>query len=253
MFAPLVLLTLTGCEQVKDIQDTVNGLTNPLVAAGIHLGVEAPESDVIHLENTPFAEGASVKVFLFDAADASSLGDTPVEGAVVDLVSASNGGAFGLEDKGGGAYTARGADGLTYAAEEITVDIDYADEAHSLSSVAPEAPEAGVATTHTAGNPMNIDLSGQGYDGIQVVVLSMSDSEVTFSNEPETIEELYTLTHGSGAVSLEVPAKAFAQPGIYAVAVAGTVNADVDGMVEVNTGLSALVAGKFRFYPVEVE
>lgn len=248
-----ILLSLAGCEQVQDIKDTVDGLTNPLVVLGLHMGVEAPESDVIDLSETAFAEGASARVFLFDAGDVASLGDTPVTGATVALVSASNAGGFSLEDQGGGTYAARGADGLAYAPEEITVDIALDDGDSSISSVSPDGAEAGIATSHSAGNPMGVDLSGQDFDGVLVVVIDMSNSQLTWSNEPDSVEELYELTHGSGDPSVEIPGEAFELPGIYAVGVAGTVNAEVEDMVEVNTGLSSLVAGKWRFYPVEVQ
>lgn len=251
-FAPL-LLGLAACDQVDDIKDTVDGLTNPLVMVGMHLGIETPSSDIIDLSDTDYAEGAQAKVFLFDASSISDLGDSPVEGATVDLVSSSNGGPFTLEDQGSGTYTARGADGLSYTAEEFTVQAGVGDGSHSIDSVSPEAPDADVPENHSAGNPMAISLDGQGYDGALVIVFDAGNGEITWSNEPTTVQDLYTFTHEETSTQVEIEGEAFEQPGVYAVAVAGTVNATDDGMVEVNTALSSLVAGKFRFYPVTVE
>lgn len=250
----LPLPSLLACEQLDEIKDTVDGLTNPLVAVGLHLGVEPPESDVINLEATPFASGASVRVLLADASDPSELDDTPVKGASVGLVSDSNGGRFDLEDQGDGSYTAKGDDGLSYAAEAVRVAVTLDDGDHAIGVAAPAAPQAGVAETHAQGQPMAIDISDQDYDGALVIVMDL-DGGVTWSNQPDTATEIYEFTHGSSdeLTQVEIPAQAFATTGLYTVAVAGTRNSTTDDMEEVNTAVSTLVAGKFRFYPVDVE
>lgn len=250
----LPLLTQIGCEQIQDIKDTVEGLTNPLVVAGLHIGVEPPESSLVNLENTPFASGASTKIFLADASDAAHIEESPVTGGDVGLISDSNGGRFGLEDQGDGSYTAKGDDGLSYAAEAVLVSVSLDEGDHSIGVAAPAAPQAGIAETHASGQPMAIDISDQDYDGALVVILDL-DGGITWSNQPDTATELYDFTYGSSdeLTQVEVPASAFSGTGRHTVAVAGTRNSTVDQMEEVNTAVSTLIAGKFRFYPVDVQ
>ncbi len=249
----LPALALAACEQVDNIKDTVDGVTNPTVIIGLDLGVEPPDTELINLDKTPFGEGATAKVFLARADSLSSVEENLVSGAVVDLVSASNGGGFQLDDQGDGTYTGKGSDGLTYEAEDVTINAEDSEGVHSLSVGAPQSPDASISSTHSAGQPMNIDLSGQDYDGALVVVLDL-DGGITFSNQPETASELYDFAYGDSGdlLSVEIPGGAFEQTGVYAIGVAGTRNSASADMTDINTALSTLIAAKFRFYPVEV-
>lgn len=250
---PLPVLAL-GCEQVKDIKDTVDGLTNPMVVEGVLLGVEPPDvGSGLDLTNSDFARGTAVKAYLADAGDPTQLADAPVKGAMVHFVSDSNGGQLLLQDQQDGSYTANEEDdGLEYFAEQVALTAELDGELRKISVNAPPIANATINNSHSAGNPMNVDISDQSFDGLLVVVLS-SSGEVAFSNLPETIEELYDFTHGEGELAVEIPGGAFNQPGLYAVGVAGTRNAGVDEMEEVNTALSTFVAGKFKFTAVNVD
>lgn len=253
LLLPMLALALGACDQVDKIKDTVDSVTNPTVIIGLDLGVEPPDSELIDLDQTPFGEGASAKVFLARADSLSNLEDNLVSGATVTLISASNGGGFVLEDQGDGTYTGKGSDGLSYEAEDVTIKAEDDDGVHSLSVGAPQATDASIASTHGAGQPMSIDLSDQDYDGALVVVLDL-DGGITFSNQPETVTELYDFAYGDGGdlLHVEIPGAAFEQPGVYAIGVAGTRNSAPEDMTDINTALSTLIAAKFRFYPVEV-
>ncbi|MCK6505190.1 hypothetical protein L6R53_17625 [Myxococcota bacterium] len=250
---PFPLFAL-GCEQVQDIKDTVDGLTNPMVVEGVLLGVEPPDvGSGLDLTNSDFARGTSVKAYLADAGDPTQLADAPVKGAMVHFVSDSNGGQVLLQDQQDGSYSANEEDdGLEYVAEQVALTAELGGELRKISVNAPPIANAPINNSHAAGNPMNVDISDQSFDGLLVVVLS-SSGEVAFSNLPETIEELYDFTHGEGELAVEIPGGAFNQPGLYAVGVAGTRNAGVDEMEEVNTALSTFVAGKFKFTAVNVD
>ncbi len=247
-------VALPACEQADDLKDTLDGLTNTTVVAGLHLGIEPPDSSVIDLSQTAFSEGASTKVFIAQAESVGALDDSPVAGADVAVLSDSNGGRFTLEDHGDGTYTGKGSDGLSYEAEDVSVSADSDAGTHRIAVGAPNVPDASIATTHAAGQAMNVNLGGQDFDGMLVVVLDL-DGGVTFSNEPSSITDLYDFAYGSSddQLSVEIPGGAFQETGAYAVAVAGTKNSEVDDMDEVNTALSTLIAGKFRFYPVSVD
>lgn len=251
----LILPLLFACEQIKDIKDTVEGLTNPLVVEAFYLGVEPPEvGSGIDLSSTTFASGSSLQVFLADAADAGELEEAPVAGAIVELVSAANGGKVPLQDKGDGSYFANESeDGIVYATESVSVTTNLDDKDRVIGVQAPPMAEVDIAETHAAGQPMMVDISDQDFDGLLVFVMASDSPEPRFTNMPETIEEIYEFTHGSAELRVEVPASAFPSAGLYIVGVAGTRNSSTDEMEEVNTALSAFVAGKARFHAVVVE
>jgi hypothetical protein len=116
---------------------------------------------------------------------------------------------------------------------------------------APPPPDADLPTAHSAGQPLSVDLAGQGFDSVLVVVLDAASLELSYSNEPADIQELYEFGHGGTGDSVEIPGDAFPGDSLYAVGVAGLVTADAADLDEVNTALSSMLAGKFRFYPVQ--
>ncbi|MCB9777942.1 MAG: hypothetical protein H6742_05215 [Alphaproteobacteria bacterium] len=250
---PLVVVG-TSCEQIGDIKDTVTGLTNPMVVEAIYLGVLPPDAGVLDLSKSEFVDGESVTVYVADAASVADIDSSPVTGADVALVSDGNGGRFPLEEVSDGKYTAKGRDGLVYSAEDvaIAIDLDGDDATHRISVQAPPPADAGIAETHVQGEALTVDISGQGYDSLLIVVIEPASGEISWTNRPETIQELYDLTRSSDVDDLivEIPGSAFPDAALYAVGVAGLDAAAVDDMEDVNTGLSTLLAGEWRFYPV---
>jgi hypothetical protein len=250
LLSTLALLTLSGCEQIADLQETVNGLTNPLVGQGLVIGVEPPDSDSgIDLSQSNFSQNAWAELYLADAASVDDMGDAPVTGATASLSSASNG-SLALGEAASGRYTIDEDGGLVYGLEATTLSVDLEDGSHSMVVTAPDAPDAALATTHGVNTPLDVDLTGQGFDSTLVVVFDVASFEVTFSNEPEDIGALYEFSHGGNGSTVEVPATAFTEQTLYAVGVAGLVNAEAADLTELNTALSGMMAGKFRFYPV---
>ena len=248
----LLFPLLAACQQIEDIKDKASGLVNPLVVEGLYLGVAEPESDEIDLSSTDFANGAVIQVFLADAASVTDIEDAPVEGATVRLRSDANGPQI-LNDEGSGRYAADAGDGLDYRASDgISLVVDLTDGEASLDLTAPPAADVDIDETHSANSAMVVDLEGQGFDSALVVVFEASSGDVTFSNRPESVKEIYDFSHGGDGESLiiELPATAFPDQTIYAVGVAGLVSATADEMVDVNTGLSTFMAGKMKFYPV---
>lgn len=255
---PLALvpaLFLTACEQVDDLKDTFEGLTNTMVVEGVLLGVEPPSTGSgLDLSGSDFAQGTSIKAYLADASDPTNLGDAPVKGAVVNFVSDGNGGQLPLVDNDDGSYKANAEDdGLVYVSEQVAITADYDESVRSIGVNAPPIANVDISETHPAATPMVVNISDQSFDGLLVVVLANAGSEVAFSNVPDSIDELYDFTHGGGELVVEIDGGAFNEPGLYAVGVAGTRNAGGDDMEDVNTALSTFVAGKFIFYAVTVE
>ena len=256
-----LVLTGAGCEKLQDIQETVEGVTERFVVEGIYLGVESPEG--IDLSETAFA-GAKLTAFLADASQISEIESAPIENTALMLMSDGNGGNMPMLDVGSGKYELSHEDGLEYVSSEfITLSSSYGSVDRAISVIAPPAAELDIDPDHAAGSPMLIDLSGQGFDAALAMVFDVETGEVTWSNEPQDISELYDMTHPNGfgleeaddsdALMLEIPAMAFAEESYYIVGVAGMVVADAADFTNVNTALSTLMAGKLRFTDVCTE
>lgn len=246
----LTLQTLSGCAEIDAFKEAVDGLTNPLVGQGIVLGVEPPEQGSgIDLSQSDFSQGAWAELYLADAASVDDMDEAPVTGASASLSSASNG-SLALAEAADGRYTTDEDGGLVYGQEAVTLTVAIEDGSHSMMVVAPSAPEADLPTSHSANSPLTVDLSGQGFDSTLVVVFDAASFEATYSNQPEDIGALYEFSHGGNGSTVELPATAFADQTLYAVGVAGLVNAEAADLAELNTVLSGMMAGKFRFYPV---
>lgn len=247
------LALATGCQQLEEIQDTIDGATSRFVVEGVLLGVEPPDDETVALalEETDFGEGARLTVFLADAADVTSIEDAPITGVDLVALSDASGGQVSVNEEGGGEYGASGEDGLVYGdGEEVLLKADFEDQDRRLTVQAPVAPEPGLERTHTAGEPLEVDLSAGAFDAALVVVIDTASSEIVFSNEPSDIQELYDFSHGEGELVVEVPGAALTDETVYAVGVAGMVNADADDLENVNTVLSTFLAGKFTFTAV---
>lgn len=253
-------LTLGGCGKLEDIKNTVEGLTERFVIEGIYLGVAEYDGE-LDLEAVGFG-GARVVGYLADAAQISEIDQAPITGVDLRLLSDVSGGSDLIED-GAGKYSLTHDEGLTYSDGEYAVlSTSYEGEDRKAGVVSPPAPDlSGVSLIHTAGDPMVIDLSGQGYDTALVVVIETDSAQTTYSNEPQGIQELYEMTHPDGisftededtddTLFVEVPERGFAQEGVYVLGIAGLVTSGADDMEGVNTALSTLVAGKFRFVTV---
>ncbi|MFH1465344.1 MAG: hypothetical protein ABIO70_13235 [Pseudomonadota bacterium] len=248
-FLLLSLLPLAACGKIEEIQDVIDGLTNPLVAEALLLGVIPPESDLLDLEGTPFEDGTALKVFLADASSIDDLEQSPLDGAVVTVKSAGNG-TLELDAGGGGVYSLNGAQGLEYeAGQDFILTASLSDVDHRVTVTAPHAPDLDLDEQHPVGEPLLIDLSEYEFDNVLVAVFDAQSGEVSYTNRPETIVELYDYTHGEGTVDRhEIPGSAFPRASVYAVGVAGMRNAVEDDYDSMNTALSSCLMGQMRFW-----
>lgn len=248
------LTLLTACQQINDIKGTVEGLTNPLVAEAIFLGVAQPDSNDIDLSGTEFDNGAALQVFLADASSVDEIEQAPVEGA--DLrVRVGGTSAVVLSEIGSGAYDATGDDGLNYTAESDAVVTAVIDGDQSqLSVTLPAAANADVPNNHGAGEALLVDLGDGSFNSVLAVVLNVRSGNVTWTNRPDGVKEVYDFTHTDEMVStVAIPGEAFPANCACAVGIAGMVNADGTTFTNANTALSAFSAGKMKFYAVAVQ
>lgn len=248
------LVVLAGCDifdKAKQVADAIEGLTNPLVLQGLVLSVQDPGDPTVVavLEAAGTEIGTGATVFLADAASASDLDNAPIAGGsvTIDDVSAT--------DQGDGSYVIDPSMGLLYVAGETwsTRAFPLPDSDESVATVI-LPPPASITwpETLTVDEPFLFDLTGQGYDGSVLLVLDQNGTP-TYSNEPESIDDVYNATLSEGELeTVEIPASAFPTEGVFVIGVAGLVGTTSADLVEVNTALSNVSAGQMVFRAVTV-
>ncbi len=252
----MLLLTSLGCVlfegTLEDVVDEIEGLTNPLVVQAAFIGVAEPESEDIDLSETEFADGNGITAFLADAASVDEMDKAPISGASARVRVGSQAAVDLSEGETDGQYTATGGEGLGYVpGQQAVLTVVIGDSTSTLPLTLPPAADVDIPETGPANQALPLDLSGQEFDRVLVVVLGMTSGEVTYSNKPEGIEDWYDFD--DAATSFEIPASAFAGADLYAVGVAGLDKADSDGFDNMNTALSGLQAGQMEFHPYLVQ
>ena len=239
-----VVLLATACD-LEQAQDTLEGLTNPLVMEAIVIGVEPPEDERISLEGSGF-DSTLATVFLADARSVNDLENAPVTTATVKV----NG--TDLSHQGGGIYVVES--GLTYvdnASWNVTAATGSGGGRAIGVAVLPPAPNVNVPDQHDKNTPLDVALGGQGFDNALIVVLDTQSGNVTWSNEPEGIKETYDFIFpDAGPGTITIPGDAFPDDSLYAVGVAGMVKADDATFENMNTVISGIITGKMKFAPV---
>ncbi|MEZ4316038.1 MAG: hypothetical protein R3F61_00970 [Myxococcota bacterium] len=254
----LALVALSGCDALNKAKDTIDGLLEPVVAEGIVLGVEPPQSQELQdlLNGSEFDSGTTVTLFMADAKEVQQIENAPIQGADVSLTGPGVNATVSEVDSG--VYVLTPADQpIEYASGDTwelrVVRTSGSSTATSTAQVLLPAPadfSAELPAQHQNNTPISLDFTGLGFDSALVVVLD-DGGNVTFSNEPKTIKEVYDFTHGTTALGvITIPGEAFPDDGVYAVGVAGLVNTDPADLSEMNTGLSSIVSGLMKMYPV---
>jgi hypothetical protein len=253
LFAALLLLP--GCDLLEDAREELTDLTNPLVGQAMLIGIAEPENELVAaaLSETDWNQGVIAQVFLADATSADDMSKAPVGGAMVNMVVGGNA-AVRLEENESGSYSASNEDGLVYqVGADVEVSVKLEGGPAMLHAQLPQAPSADLPAQQNKGAKMVIDLSADNFNAVLGVVFDAQTSEVVWSNEPTTAEEIYAFGHSDGFVnSLEIPGATFSNPGVYAVGVAGLVNGESSDFDNVNTLLSSFMAGKMTLHAVTV-
>jgi hypothetical protein len=211
---------------------------------------EFPGLDPSEIDGLNFAPFATV--LLADATEIADIENAPILGAEPKIRVGDNGAVL-LEDQEDGTYYGDGTFGLVYSpGDEATLTIRIDGVAHSAVVQMPREPDRlDVPLQHTANENMVLDFADYSYHQILIVVVDAETYEVTYSNEPETPQELYEFSQDRDIkTKFDIPSRAFNRETYYAVGVAGILLSSDDQLDEINTALSAFMAGKFYFYPV---
>ena len=242
-----VTLTLTACSEIEKLKEDFEKITNQTVLSGLVIGTEDFSHPLIEGDLSAFALNES-RVFLASAGvDSSDLNPEAISGATVELESDTNGVLQYTEDTEG-FYGLNQDDGLEYVDQEM-VTIVFEDDAgvHSISNTLPAAASFDLADDHAVGEDLVIDLTGQGFESYLVAVTRFPDGELVYSNEPTTFQDIYNLSHAESELTeVVIPGDSFSQEGVYAIALSAMVGTESEDMVELNTILSSLLAGKVK-------
>jgi len=250
----LALIGLSGCDALNKAQDTLDGLLDPVVVEGIVLGVEAPDNAQLDglLAGSDFEAGTSATVFMADAKEVQEIENAPISGADVTLNEVA------VPEVEPGIYLMPPAGAALPYASGDTWDLRIvrtSGDSTGTSIAAVFLPEPAdfsveIPQQHANNTAIPLDFTGLGFDAVLIVVID-DGGNVTYSNEPSGIKELYDFTHGTAELGvITIPPEAFPADGLYAVGVAGMVNTDAVDLEEMNTGLSAILSGMMRMYPV---
>jgi hypothetical protein len=240
------ILFFSGCELFEDVKETFEGLTNPLVAQSVFLGVEADGVDPEMLEALNVESGVAASVFLADANNADEMENAPISGAIVHM------GETSAVEAADGTYVIEPGV-LTYVVGTTwVVTMDIGEATSQADFTLPNAPQATVPTIHAANTSLDISLEGQGFDIIIGTVGRLEPSEITWSNEPTDARDVFDLATGSSDGILNIPPEAFPSSGAYVIGVGGLTKSRGQQMDNMNTALSNITAGKMKLFPVVI-
>ena len=257
MFLFSFMALLTSCELINSKLERIEELTHGFVVGGVYWGLEDFQSQYMDLNTTDFAANAELSIYLANATIREELSANPVSRADVFL-STGTVQNFSIPESSDvlGTYSSSSLNGLVYmGGEYATLDITHSQIPHQIGIEVPNAPNFTLPASHTLGDGISIDLSGQGFYEAFVVVVRADDGSITYERRPDDIESLYQFAHPNGVLlteeseyieTIDIPPSAFPVYNLYAIAVAGIKSSSQEDMVDVNIMLSSFIAGKFR-------
>lgn len=242
---------LAGCDLFNAAKETVEGVVQPTVAVGLVVRAEATGEGLESYDlGDAHASGLGATVFLADARSVNDLGNAPIRGASLELTACGDTVAF--EESASGTYTVAPGTALDRCGENAAsfARVDVA-EGVGAPFTLPPAPDVDIPLMWDAGQPMTIDLSGQGYGSALVAVVDAQDGALTFSNKPEGIVATYQFLTGNQDVgAIEIPGSAFRADTVHAVIITGLVRTPNRDVTKANTALSVLMGGRAQPFAV---
>lgn len=228
------LSLLGGC---LDLEELFAGVTSDHFAEATVLGLSAPAG--MELTGTRYEDGARAGVYL------ASISGEPID-AVMGLRSPSNG-DIALEPQGDGSWI---TPGLIYTVGETYTVLR--DGAEVLQAPAVGPPTFAVPATHASGTGITIDLGDQGFERALVTILDLETGEEVWDNVPDDISAAMLEMNEEDPLYVDVPADVFAEPGAYAIGVAGLTPSTPADVQDLNTLVSIMATGVMVLQPMQV-
>jgi len=243
-----------GCGELSNLRDAYEGITERFVVSAVYVGVEDRED----VDLTEIGLSTQVTSYLSDAAEISEVNNGSLSGLDVQLTTGSFG-QSSFVDVGDGQYELDAFDGLAYTpAESAIIEAVYQGTKRSISVKTPVTADVDVYPIVEVGDPVIVDLNGQGFDAMLVVLIDVESASVVYSNEPSDVVGLIEMTHPYGYhlsshdesgldMVVEVPGEAIDRAGTYLLGVAGLNLSDPASYQDINILLSSFMAGRFTF------
>lgn len=254
-------MLLMGCGRLKATEDLLDGLTEGVLMEGLYLGMDVPVAfqDLFAFsgeeDDGAFAYTAACKVMLAQVASPADIGNNPIEGAEISLLTSADG-SLDMAELDAGEYVLTSAEGLEYQpGKSATVVGNLGDLDISAAVTMPDPPlDLAMESVIAVDSPTTVSMLDAGYENMIIAVYNLTSGKVTWDNVPDDFQGLYDFTRPDAPVQLvEIPGEAFPVVGSYIIGVAGMEIADVSGFEGVNTTLSAFMAGQMTLVYVTVE
>jgi hypothetical protein len=258
-------MILGSCEDFQIMQDNVADATRVVAGQGLILGVSDPGIPGVDLSETGFTSGAQAAVFLVSIKEIAQLqladiGNSPLEGASIRIVD-REGNSGNATPEVAGIYLMPPSPDLAFVTDStFMVEAEVGGELSTAEITVPAPAQISVPQTHGANDPMSINLAGQGFAGVVVVVIaaSLDGVEVTYSNQPASPSEAFGFavdiaTAQEDIAFVDIPGSAFyIDNAIYAVGVAGITANTADDLDNFNSFFSDFMAGHLVFSTTSV-
>lgn len=243
------LVWLAACgvvNAVNEVKDKVQGATDPMVAQGLILGVEEPTDPELAAVLDAAGREPGTEATLFLAEEVTGGAGGPWTGARASLESDVEVEFVEVED---GLYRIEAGAGPDYqVGASWSVEVAGTEPAR-VATTLPDAADVVVPQLHPAMADLVLDLTGQGFSSVLVVVIDGLGT-VTWTNAPEDAASAIELAgRGEDLEVFTIPGvEAFPTEAIYAVGVAGLTNNEAQDVENLNTLVSGLQAGKLRWF-----
>lgn len=233
----MVLFLLLGCDEIDAL---FAGITDPDVAEGLVVGLDAPED--LDLTGTPFENGGRAAAYL------STVGGDPVV-ADLELMSPSNG-RITLVDEGEGVWSSPADLDVTYVVGDTYVL--RRDGAEILRAEAAPPVSLTLPSVHARGVVLSLDASDQDFDGLLASVLDLETREEVWTNVPDDAEAVQAMLLEEPVLALDIPGEIFSDAGAYAIGVAGLRMNEAVDVTDVNALASLMATGVLQMRPLTV-
>jgi hypothetical protein len=245
------LLVVTSCLLVGVACDFLNGVHEDIEAATAALAVGAlvveavpPDSEVNWdaLDLPVDVPVATARVVALDLGRPDDEGlPTVIEGA---RVTAGDPPVLLAEDAGQGVYRGTDIDYAPGAIWGVDVLAPGFDEVGHVEVVLPGVADLTIPETWRAGEPMTLDVTGQGFRFLWVFAHDVLRDEVLFNNLPPDLADLPGLRFREDATTLRVPADGFPEDSYVALGVTGLVFGEPGATYAANGLVSTAIAGR---------
>ncbi|MCA9567596.1 MAG: hypothetical protein KC656_07125 [Myxococcales bacterium] len=255
LLALSLLVLAAGCRPVTRIGDKIISLTDPVLVGGVVLGSAPPADPRLQsaLELAGFTGFTEARLVVADALEFQDIDNALIEDAIVDATPTGSPTMAFTPDENGW-FAPAGPGFLPYTPGKVLrVSAELPDRVNAgiVDVPLPDVAEVDVEPVHEPGEPLVVDLVGQGFDYAFAAVYDLDGNEV-FTTAPSTNQDIVDLVNPANdpIESVTVPGETFQEDDIYIVGLAGLKRAPSENVEGLNDALTAVLAGRLELFPI---